>query len=111
MRGGWVVPDRPGARVPALRELLRENVCNWAVPGDDPNPYCPSCRLTRTIPDLSQPGTRVGWGRLEAAKRRLIYSLLSLDLPLATKAEDPERGLAFEFLADHRPAPRARPRS
>ena len=100
------IPRRLG--VQARRELeyrfcanySRENVCNWVVPGDDPNPYCQSCRLTRIIPDLSQPGTRESWIRLEAAKRRLIYTLLSLKLPVATKAEDPERGLGFEFLAD-----------
>ncbi|MBV8555408.1 MAG: putative zinc-binding peptidase [Planctomycetaceae bacterium] len=80
-----------------------EDVCNWAVPVDDPNPYCLSCRLTRIIPDLSRPGDRAAWARLEASKRRLIYSLLRLDLPLANKMEDPLGGLAFEFLADPDP--------
>jgi hypothetical protein len=81
----------------------QENVCNWAMPVDDPNPYCRSCRLNRVIPNLSQPGTRDAWARLEAAKRRLLYSLLSLDLPVFSKALDPHRGLAFEFLADPPP--------
>ncbi|MBV8078553.1 MAG: putative zinc-binding metallopeptidase, partial [Planctomycetaceae bacterium] len=80
-----------------------EDVCNWAVPVDDSNPYCLSCRLTRIIPDLSRPGDRAAWARLEASKRRLIYSLLRLDLPLANKMEDPLGGLAFEFLADPDP--------
>jgi hypothetical protein len=79
------------------------NVCNWVVSTDDPNPYCQSCRLTRIIPNLSQAGTREEWSRLEAAKRRLMYSLISLNLPAASKAEDPERGLGFEFLADQPP--------
>jgi hypothetical protein len=77
-----------------------ENVCNWAVPAKDENPLCRSCRLTRMIPDLSQPGHREAWYRLEVAKRRLVYTLLGLDLPLQNRFEDPERGLAFEFLAD-----------
>lgn len=77
-----------------------QNVCNWAGPADDPNPYCLSCRLTRVIPDASRLDLREGWAKLETAKRRLLYSLLSLDLPLTTKIEDPERGLAFEFLSD-----------
>jgi hypothetical protein len=80
-----------------------EGLCNWAVPADHPNSYCLSCRLTRIYPDLRLPGSREGWIRLEAAKRRLIYTLLCLNLPLANKAEDPERGLAFEFLADPLP--------
>jgi hypothetical protein len=78
----------------------RENVCNWAVPLDDPNPYCRSCRLDLVIPNLSQPGTHEAWARLEAAKRRMICSLICLELPVLGKDEDPESGLAFEFLAD-----------
>jgi hypothetical protein len=76
------------------------NVCNWAVPAADPNPLCRSCRLTRVIPDLSRPGHLETWYRLEVAKRRLVYTLLGLNLPLANKFDDPEHGLAFEFLAD-----------
>jgi len=93
----------PGREGPTYRLCLnysRENVCNWAVPVDDPNPYCRSCRLNRVIPNLSRPGTREAWARLEAAKRRLIYSLLCTELPVSDKAEDPRCGLAFDFLAD-----------
>jgi hypothetical protein len=77
-----------------------EHVCNWAVPGDDPQPYCRSCRLTRVIPNLEQPGHHALWAKVEAAKRRLIQTLLALGLPVVSKTDDPERGLAFEFLAD-----------
>jgi hypothetical protein len=98
----WRSPA-PGAEGKAYR-LCRnyhvENICNWAVPAADPDPLCRSCRLTRVIPDLSQPGRREAWYRLEVAKRRLIYGLLSLGLPVASKTEDPDHGLAFEFLAD-----------
>ena len=76
----------------------RENVCNWAVPADDPQALCQSCRLVRVIPDLSR--HRDAWSRLEVAKRRLVYSLMRLGLPVASKQDDPARGLAFEFLAD-----------
>src|SRR5205814_9093485 len=34
---------------------------------------------------------------------RLIYSLIGLRLPLRSKLEDPEHGLAFEFKADPEP--------
>ncbi|MDB5985553.1 MAG: hypothetical protein JWR16_606 [Nevskia sp.] len=80
------------------------NICNWAVAADDPNPLCVSCRLTQTIPDLDQPGYRDAWFRLESAKRRLVYSLLELRLPISSKLEDPSAGVAFEFLADRPPA-------
>jgi hypothetical protein len=75
-------------------------VCNWMVPAENAEPFCQACRLNRTIPDLSQPGSLDCWQCLEIAKRRLIYSLLVLGLPLFSKQEDPEHGLAFDFLAD-----------
>jgi len=78
----------------------RENVCNWAIPADDPHPLCQSCRLTRVIPDLNQAGSKEAWYRLEVAKRRLVYSLSNLALPLLNRDDDPDHGLAFEFLAD-----------
>src|SRR5436305_7922647 len=60
----------------------REEVCNWAIPASDPHDLCQSCRLTHVIPDLSRPGNKEAWFKLEAAKRRLIYGLLALQLPL-----------------------------
>jgi hypothetical protein len=61
---------------------------------------CRACRLTRVIPDLSVPDHKAAWVKIETAKRRLIYTLLGLELPLPGRAEDPEGGLAFQFLAD-----------
>ena len=52
------------------------------------------------IPDLSLSVNQMRWRRLEEAKRRLFYSLLRWRLPIPTVADDPERGLRFEFLAD-----------
>ena len=74
------------------------------MPADDDNPLCASCRLTRVIPDLADPGNRAAWYRLEAAKRRLLYTLIELGLPMANRIDDPEHGLAFEFLADADPS-------
>jgi len=78
----------------------RENVCNWAVRADDAHTLCIACRLTQVIPDLAQPGHREAWYKLEVAKRRLVYTLLMLRLPVANKIDDPQGGLAFDFLAD-----------
>jgi hypothetical protein len=79
---------------------LNNNVCNWAVPAGDPKTLCQSCRLTRVIPNLDQPEYKEAWFKLEIAKRRLVYTLMYLKLPLMNRVEDPKRGLAFEFLAD-----------
>jgi len=101
---------RPGAAAGDQRYRLCANyesgrICNWALPADSPETLCPACRLTRVIPDLNQAGNTEKWYRLEVAKRRLIYSLVELTLPVVSKALDPRQGLAFEFLAD--PAPGA----
>jgi hypothetical protein len=100
--GTWVSP-LAGASPAGYRlcaNYTAYNVCNWAIPADDPDTLCPSCRLTRAIPDPSLQWQREAWYKLEVAKRRLVYSLLQLRLPVANRVDDPQHGLAFEFLAD-----------
>ena len=80
-------------------------VCNWLVPFDAAEQYCVACRHNRTIPDLGQPQNLARWRKMEMAKHRLFYTLLELALPLTTRSEDPERGLAFDFVADDSDAP------
>jgi hypothetical protein len=79
----------------------RASVCNWVVPADDPCDFCRSCRLNRVIPDLSSDRNAVAWFRLEIAKRRMLYTLLGLGLPVIPKSADDAQGLAFEFLENH----------
>lgn len=78
----------------------REAVCNWVLPAESPHDLCEACRHNLTIPDLSVPGNRVRWHRIELAKRYVFRSLLRWRLPMPTKAEDQESGLAFAFLSD-----------
>jgi hypothetical protein len=100
--GLWrdALKGKRGGRYRACRNGQEYQVCNWAVPEADPEEYCRACRLNQVIPNLSDPEAKVAWHRIEVAKRRLIYTLLELDLPLASKTEDPERGLAFSFLKE-----------
>ena len=91
------------------RNYLVENVCNRclkAAPGDseEPAPLCDSCRLTSVIPDLSVPGNREKWYRLEVAKRRLLYLLDLLQLPYGDAAGANSPPLSFDFKADAVPA-------
>jgi hypothetical protein len=74
--------------------------CNWMVRSDDEVGFCAACRHNHVIPDLTKPGNEQLWARLESAKRRLFYTLLKLHLPLENRADNPEHGLAFDFLAD-----------
>jgi len=98
---GWRSPLRQaeGVLYRLCRNYAVEAVCNWTV-RDGEGELCRSCRLTRVIPDLAVPGHKLAWYRLETAKRRLVYTLASAQLPLASRDDDPARGLAFEFLAD-----------
>ena len=79
------------------------DVCNWLV-NDPQAEYCLSCELNHTIPNLLDQNRRAWWKSLEYAKRRLIYSLLSLNLPVVGKRKDP-MGLAFKFMEDKRTNP------
>lgn len=73
-------------------------LCNWLVRDDDPNGFCRSCRLTVSMPDQSIVENQQAWGEMEAAKRNWLSSILDLHLPVRSRGEDPERGLAFHFL-------------
>jgi hypothetical protein len=89
---------------PDRKLLLCDNAgyqaCNWLVDADSEAPLCAACRHNHTIPDLSVPLNMERWQRLELAKHHLFYSLMRLKLPLRNRIEDPEHGLAFDFLAD-----------
>jgi hypothetical protein len=95
---------RKGAVSPARYRLCANHAdhqaCNFAVPAADANPLCVSCRLTRILPDLSQPDNHARWYRTEVAKRRLFYTLAKLKLLSPTPADGTADGPVFEFLAD-----------
>jgi hypothetical protein len=71
--------------------------CNWLVTGGADAAYCSSCALSAVIPDLGDPANLQAWRGIEAAKRRLLYSLYALQLPVNRVAQ-PEGGLSFRFL-------------
>lgn len=79
--------------------------CNFALPEGDPNTLCVSCRLTRVLPDLSVPGNPQRWHRLEAAKRRLYYTLARLGLVALQPPGGQADGPWFEFKQDQPGAP------
>ena len=80
------------------RNAIERDACNWLVTGDGGADYCASCALSSVIPDLSDPANELAWRRIEAAKRRLLYTLFALGLPVQGRAQEPEAGLAFRFL-------------
>jgi len=108
--GTWQLDGRRRKNYWRCSNLDSAAGCNWLADAGDPSNtrhLCVACRLNRTIPDLSALENGMLWGRIEVAKRRLVSSLLALDLPVASKIDqDPEAGLAFDFL---RPLPDGTP--
>ena len=98
----------PDTSVPGNKYFCKNRhdygICNWFVtePGAA---FCLSCSLNQTIPNLLQKNRRRWWKSLEHAKRRLIYTLIRLGLPIEGKDSNPE-GLAFRFIEDQRTNPR-----
>jgi len=88
-----------GDVAPELSCANREHgVCNWRKnwAGDT---FCDACKLNHTIPNLQAPGNLELWGRLEVAKRRVLYDFQRLGLTIVDRIQDPRHGLAFDFLS------------
>jgi hypothetical protein len=64
-------------------------VCNWTTAPNEP--FCLSCQANQLVPDLSVPGNREKWMKLEEGKRRLFFSCLRLGIST--------QGLVFRFVA------------
>jgi len=75
-------------------------VCNWMIPNEDDNEYCKSCQLTTAIPNLDDPENKILWYRMEQGKRRLLHTLIRLNLPVVNREKDPLKGISFQFLED-----------
>lgn len=93
-----VAEERPGSGLPLCSNRNGPSRCNWIA---DPGAagLCLSCRMSQIIPSLSKLENEERWRKLETAKRRLLYDLLRLGLPV-----DPSR-LAFRFQEDRRTNP------
>jgi hypothetical protein len=84
------------------RNWSERNACNWYATSDGVQGagYCVACSFDEIVPDLSDPQRLALWTETERAKRRLIYTLLTLGLPLGPSAN--KQGLRFRLLADER---------
>ncbi|MEA2700115.1 MAG: hypothetical protein QOI66_4386, partial [Myxococcales bacterium] len=92
-------PDAGQARYRLCGNQIDHGACNWAVAESDGHRFCRACRLNDVIPNLSDPKAKDAWLGIEQSKRRLIYTLLALGLPVEARAETPG-GLAFAFKKD-----------
>lgn len=102
--GQWTTPAMPGTTYRLCANYLSSQVCNWALPADSETDLCRSCQLTEIIPAVAaDPAAHEAWYRLEVAKRRLLFTVMALKLPVDDRRTDPEGGLAFQFMADPKP--------
>jgi hypothetical protein len=92
-------PGAERARYKLCGNQIDHGACNWAVPEQDQHRFCRACRLNELIPNLSDPKAKTAWLKLEQAKRRLVYTLLQLRLPVEPRAEQPQ-GMAFAMKED-----------
>jgi hypothetical protein len=91
--------DRPG---PLQRCTNAQLVaCNWLVSGA--GELCASCALTRTRPHDHDSDGLGGLAAAEAAKRRLLFELADLGLPIAGWMRQ-DGGLAFDLLSSEQAA-------
>jgi hypothetical protein len=90
---------RPAPGAPVERRCANEVVaaCTWVVPEDVPSGLCLSCRLTRTRPNDDDTRALEAFLKTEAAKRRLVYQLLDLRLPVVPWMDGGD--LAFDLLS------------
>jgi hypothetical protein len=87
----------PGAAWQRCTTAMVTN-CNWLVPAGGPE-HCASCALTRTRPADADTDGMAEFVLSEKAKRRLIFQLAELHLPIAPRDEAAGSGLAFDLLS------------
>ncbi len=95
---GWVAPAYPG-KTYVFCANAQWGACNWLVE-EGTDPFCRACRHNELIPSMDDPANVHRWQVIERAKKRLVYSLLRMRLPLATRTQDAVHGLSFRFLSE-----------
>ncbi len=90
-------PDSPNRSHRCANAQLA--ACNWLVAGA--GELCCSCALTRTRPNDADGDGLGGFAEAEAAKRRLLFELADLGLPIVSWTQQPG-GLAFDLLSSER---------
>jgi hypothetical protein len=89
-----------GRRFRPCANGTNHGVCNWFLPAEDSHDLCEACRLNAIVPDLSVTANVRLWHKVEVAKRRLIYGLRKLALPIDGSEERMWPRLQFRFLIE-----------
>lgn len=101
--GRWTALAASGGEPYRICANSAYDACNWLIPAGSQETLCLSCRTNRTIPHLGNPEYLAQFQRLQWAKQWLFHGLLRFGLPVRSKFDDPNGGIAFDFLADGGP--------
>ena len=108
---GDTLLDAQDRRFTACANGREFDACNWLVPETSESRHCWACQFNRTIPDQSLAHNTERLRRFEVARKRLLFTLLQLRLPLRNGFADPQNGLWFDFVEDERSNPERYPES
>lgn len=100
--GGGLLADGTGQRYRFCRNGTDYDVCNWLTSVTEEPTLCFGCAFNRTIPNLSESRSVSRWAKFEASKKRLLYTLLWLGLPIRNGFDDPRSGLLLDLVEDSR---------
>ena len=105
--GYYFKTDQPEIYYQKCDNNANYQVCNGMVNMNTFEPVpnkdevlCFACRFNETIPNLSVIEHIPLWKKMEIAKRRAIYTLKALSLPLQNIRQNPKSGLSFDFTTD-----------
>ena len=95
---GMVAVDMTATQMDAAAEVnIAAAPVNGVINDGD---LCFACKFNELIPDLNVAGHLPLWQKLETAKRRALYTLNALPVPLKNLREDADTGLSFDFTTD-----------
>ena len=104
--GQYLLAGVEGKSFEKCKNSAEYNACNGmievntAIEKAENAEYCFACRFNEVVPDLNVAEHVPLWKKMENAKRRALYTLKALPLPLKNNEEDPKTSLTFEFTVD-----------
>lgn len=105
VNGGYMQLNNPQSPTWVYCKNYQQGVCNWLVKSNSATGLCKACELNRYIPNIKDISNLEGWRALEFAKHRLVFSLLRMQLLVASKQNAPQTGMTFDFIDTHTKVP------
>lgn len=105
--GMYFKPAQPDILYQKCDNNALYGVCNGMVKAtnnakaqENGQTLCFACCFNETVPDLTIDKHIPLWLKMETAKRRALYTLKALNVPLDNLKQNPDTGLSFDFITD-----------